>query len=522
MGERRPDGRAAREFRRFIPPARFADPGRYERDAGIFSLTPTAVIRATDEDQISSILRTSARLGLPVVARAGGSNTGGAAITDGTMLLLDGEEFSDIEIDEARGRLRCGAAVRHDQLQRAFERFGFHLPSDPSSGPFSRLGGNINTRASGPHALRHGAINRYIREIRFITAQGAIIDTRRPADVPRGIVVALSKLAGKLAADASVKARLEARRDGKWASGYELLALIDHADDPVRALPRLMTGSVGTLGIVTEAEIEGRRRDEGRAAVLLRFEHDRDACAAALVLRDDAQAVEMVSSTTLELLREHAPALCGEDDGSLLIVEYSGCDAAARAQEAVNRLPSGSGVRTRRIATSERQIAAVWRERKALLPMVRRLTGTIGVPYSVVNDVGIDVSLLPQLLEGAERIFAGHRLPAAVYGHAGSGNLHLRPFFAPADARTVAAVAEEIYALVTDLHGTITAEHGMGRLRAPFLELEWGSDIVSAMRDLKGIFDPDDILNPGVLFVPGSHRFRTDGWPTSPSLSGSG
>ncbi len=495
--------------------------GGYARDAGIFSLDPTALIRAIDEEQIVDILRVSEHLGLPVVARAGGSNTGGAAITDGVMLLLDEEHFSWIETDEEQGRLRCGAAARHDRVQRSFARFGYHLPSDPSSGPLSRLGGNINTRASGPHALRNGAINRYVREIRLITADGTIVDTRHPLDVPRRIVGALRRLGRRIAADAPARARLEARRHSKWASGYELLALLDHADDPVRALPRLVTGSVGTLGIVTDAEIDGQRRDEGRAAVLLRFARDRDACAAALVLRDDAQAVEMVSSSTLELLREQVPELSAEGTGSLLIVEYSGPDAATEARQAVDRLPQASGVLARQVAVSEPQIAAIWRERKALLPMVRRLTGRVGVPYSVVNDVGVDAHRLPELLDGAEQVFARHRLPAAVYGHAGSGNLHLRPFFAPGDLETVASVAEEIYLLVTGLPGTITAEHGMGRLRAPFLELEWGSDITGYMRDLKSIFDPHDLLNPGVLFVPSSCRFRTHRWPTHPSLSGS-
>ncbi len=522
MAESRGRNRRFRELRRLLPDVQPTQPGTYERDQGIFSLAPAAVIRPTEEEQIASALRAASQMGIPLVARAGGSNTGGAAITTGILMLFDQQPFSRMTLDEEHGRLCCGAAVRHDRVQEAFGRTGFHLPSDPSSGPLSRLAGNINTRASGPHALRHGAINRYVREVRFITADGTVIDTRRPAQVPRRLIDELRALAGTIAADDRVRARLEARRDVKWASGYELLALLDHADDPVRALPRLLTGSVGTLGIVTEAELQGLPREEGRAAVLLRFEGDGEACAAALDLRSEAQAVELVSCTTLELLHERMPALRGASAGTLLIVEYAGAEATTKARHAADRLSTARGLRSHEIATDEQSIAAIWKERKALLPLVRSLTGIVGVPYSVVNDVGVDPPRLPELLEGAERVLARHGLRSAVYGHAGSGNLHLRPFFAPGDEKTVRAVAEEIYTLVGTLGGTVTAEHGMGRLRSPFLELEWGAQIVGLMRNLKHIFDPDDVLNPDTLFVPRGHRFSTSGWPTPPSLSGSG
>ena len=527
MGE--PDDRTralVSELRRTLGPDRIVDEAtlpRYRRDYGIFSLLPAAAVRPVTEEHIVLALDTARRHALPVVARGGGSNTGGAAITDGMLLLFDGGGFDHIEVVAGSHHLRCGSGARHDHVQRAFGELGLHLPSDPSSGPLTRIGGNVATRASGPHALRHGAINRYVVELRFITADGAVVDTRHPRTVPGRIAEGLRDLAVRLARDGTTARRLESRRDVKWASGYELLALLDHADDPVRALPRLLTGSVGTLGIVTEVELRGHPAPEGCVALLLRFANEQDACSASADLRDSAQAIELVSRSALELLRRETDVLQGDGgSGALLIVEYAGAGAAEAARcAAADAADSCSLTGAPEIAGDESTIARIWRARKALLPLLQRMTGARGVPYSVVNDVGVAPNRLAELVAGAERVFARHGLVAPVYGHAGSGNLHLRPLFPPGDLAVVRAVADEVYSLVTELGGTVTAEHGMGRLRAPFLELEWGREIAEYMRALKAVFDPMGRLNPDTMFTRPGHRFRTDGWPLPPSLSGS-
>jgi len=208
----------------------------------------------------------------------------------------------------------------------------------------------------------------------------------------------------------------------------------------------------------------------------------------------------------------------------MLIVEYDGDGAADRAVAeggtVARRFALCAGPET---ATDEASIRQIWRARKALLPVIRRLAGERGAPYSIVNDVGVAPDRLADLLAGAEAIFDRHGIAAPVYGHAGSGNLHLRPLFRRGDLRTAIAIADETYRLVTGLGGTITAEHGMGRLRSPFLELEWGARIVGYMRELKSILDPADALNPGVIFAdrdaPAEARgFSQAGWPLPPVL----
>jgi glycolate oxidase len=157
----------------------------------------------------------------------------------------------------------------------------------------------------------------------------------------------------------------------------------------------------------------------------------------------------------------------------------------------------------------EEEQARLWQVRKALLPIIRGYC-TSCAALSVVNDVGVDVAHLADFIRDVERIFDDLGLVAAIYGHAGSGNLHLRPLFdrhAPALPALLTKVADRVYEAVFRYGGTITAEHGMGRLRTPYLAREWGEGMMRHMRRVKGIFDPDGTLNPEVMF---SDRALTD------------
>jgi FAD/FMN-containing dehydrogenase len=150
---------------------------------------------------------------------------------------------------------------------------------------------------------------------------------------------------------------------------------------------------------------------------------------------------------------------------------------------------------------AEQEQARLWQIRKAILPTIRGYC-TDCAALSVVNDVGVDVACLAGFIRDAEAVFDELGLLAAIYGHAGSGNLHLRPLFdrnAPNLPALLTCVADRVYGTVLRYDGTITAEHGMGRLRTPYLSCEWGEGMMRYMRRVKDIFDPDDMLNPDVM-----------------------
>ncbi len=496
-----------------------AEAERYETDYSMFRAKPQAAIRPQSIEDLRVALSIARSFGVPVTARGGGSNTGGSALTKGILLLVDHEAFATVLVDPEKPVVSVGAAARHDIVQRALRDNGLWLPSDPSSGPLSRIGGNIATRASGPHALKHGSIAEYLSHISFMCSDGTHVNTEEPDTIPKRLTESLAQLSREIASDREAIAELRRHSGHKWASGLDLLSLAESGDQPARAIPRLICGSVGSLAVVTSAVLVPQPVPENRVAVQIAFERELDACYAALLLRETAEAVEFMSRESIALLREHTNTLVHTAGEALLIVEFSGSFAEPHnlkaSLQAISRDFSLSDEIA--VATSQHDIDLIWKARKALLPTIQRVCReTARSAHSVVNDIGVPPARLPELLEGLRTIFSDHDLDVAIYGHAGSGNLHLRPLFGEAQPEELFTLAREVYACATALGGFITAEHGMGPLRTPFLSLEWSPRVLTYMRRVKSIFDPEGLLNPGALLP--EERDRGSAWSLSLNL----
>jgi len=483
---------------------------RYATDMSLYRVVPQAVIRPADTEDVCRMVGFAAEHRVPLTARGGGSGTAGAALGAGIILLLDSRSgFTGIgkitqENDDVR--VTAGSAVRHDRLQKKLSQAGLFLPSDPSSGPLSYLGGNIATRASGPHALRHGAIDRYLRSLRLVTASGDVVDTSRPDGIPQGLSNGLHAIRRKLLCDAENSARLREKQRIKSASGYNLGAFLSQAE-PAHIITRLMAGSIGTLGIVTEATLSAEALDSRSALTVFYLENIADACRTVALCRErGATSIELIDARTVSLSRASGSAgFLPKGAYNLVVAESTGSSASEAARE-VRAEVEGSGVarvHPTEVALSPDQIEQFWKLRKRLLFVVRNGLEN-HTAYSVVNDVAVAPERLEELVTAARDIFSRHNLPAAVYGHAGSGNLHLRPLFPnnhPDLRGLIKRVADDVYGAVLRLDGTVTGEHGMGRLRAPYLKAEWGENLWKAMKSIKELFDPQDILNPETMFA---------------------
>jgi FAD/FMN-containing dehydrogenase len=482
---------------------------RYARDQSIYSIAPTVVVVPHSVDDVLAALEAAREAGLPVTARAGGSGTAGAALGRGLVMAFrkDSPLNRILGIGPDAGALRAVAepAVLHSDLQAALRRTGHFLPADPSSGNISLIGGNIATKASGPHALRHGSIDRYLHSLHFVTADGLLIDTADETTIPETLKGGLEALRDEILADGETVELLEGRMSMKVASGYNLFAFL-RCEAVGDLLAQLLVGSVGTLGIVVRATLGAEPVAEGHSTTLLYFAGLDAAGEAASRMRElPVDAIEIISHRTVAMVREHHPELPGPDgEAHMLLVGTSG-PGRRELQERVERLARGLGdvlVAPPVSVEDEKGQEAVWRIRKALLPTVR--TWRRGMEaLSVVNDVGVPPHSLAPFIRDAESIFDELGLRAAIYGHAGSGNLHLRPLFdaaAPDLPELIRRVADRVYEAVVRYGGTITAEHGMGRVRAPYLTMEWGRKAVAYMRRVKELLDPEDLLNPGVMF----------------------
>jgi FAD/FMN-containing dehydrogenase len=395
--------------------------------------------------------------------------------------------------------------VRHDHLQRALAERGRMLPSDPSSGPLSLIGGNVATKASGAHAFKYGAIDRYIVALEAVLSDGSV---STPRSMPKWSRAVLPELREKLFGSTEALAAVRRHEGLKSASGYNLAALLEHeagAQSPSlesQTLARLFTGSLGTLGLVSEVTLRTEPLERGRAGVLLFFRDLPTATEAASSVRTlDVAAIEILNREAIALARSAEPDIAvPEDSGALLLVETTG-EARLTVSEEVRRRTAHLAKATH-LAEGEEELTRLWSVRKRLLLLLRSYSPNHRA-LAVVNDVGVPPHALRRFTEHAEAVFHRHGLRAPMYGHAGDGNLHLRPLFDLRDPRlrhTLESVAREIYEAVVEHGGTITAEHGIGRQRAPFLEAEWGSEAYELMRRLKRSFDPEYLLNPEAMF----------------------
>jgi FAD/FMN-containing dehydrogenase len=494
---------------------------QYSRDQSIYEITPRVVVLPEDADDARKVIAFGAGEGIPITARGGGSGTAGSALGPGIVMALPKNEFwgriTDFATAGGSAGVTVSAGVYHNDLQTFLKAKGFFLPADVSSAEISRIGGNLATRASGPHSLKYGSIDRFLESLRFITAGAELVDTADESTLPERLGSGLAELGRRIRQDGPARALLESRRGLKTASGYDLSAFLEEMPAG-RRIARLLAGSVGTLGIITAARLRAERYSAERAVVLLYFDGLAEAGRAASLLREtDAAAIELISRETLRVIRARTalPGLFAAD-AHLLFVETAGPDREQQLGSVLSRIQR-DGYRMSAppaVAMSDDEIERIWTVRKQLLWLVGH-PGPGFRALGVVNDVGVPPASLAGFIHDVQAVFKKHGMEPLVYGHAGSGNLHLRPLFdvaLPDLPGRVRRLADDVYEALFRHGGTLTAEHGMGRLRAPYLRREWGEALYGYMREVKAIFDPRDILNPGVMFsdAPITDNMRKD------------
>ena len=481
----------------------------YMRDQSIYHIEPLVAALPEHLNDVLELVRFSAEEGLPLTARGGGSGTAGSALGEGIVMALPHNAFwgrlDGFVASGGQARVDCAAGVLHNDLQNFLKQRGYFLPADVSSADISRIGGNIATKASGPHALKYGSIDRFLERVVFVSDRGELVDTADASSIPLRFTRQLADLQSRIRNDAGAMKILQQRQGRKIASGYNLFAFLDGLL-PGPLIAQLLAGSVGSLGLLIGATLRGEIYERQRAAVLGYFSSMVEAGRAVNALRNlHVATIEIISRETVAVLQQHAevPANMAMN-AHLLLVELNGPGCMEQV-ERVKRVLEGNGFRMSapcQVALTEQGIEQLWALRKQILWLIRHPEPHLRA-LSVVNDVGVPPEHLAEFIYEVQKVFERHRMVVLVYGHAGSGNLHLRPLFdvtLPDLPGRIQKVADAVYEVVFRYGGTISAEHGMGRLRAPYLQREWGPALYGYMRDLKEIFDPRGMFNPGVVF----------------------
>lgn len=515
-----PDPRLLQDLRAALGQARvLATPlDRLARsaDASIYRLVPEAVVRPRDVAQLRALFQLARRHGRPLTFRAAGTSLSGQAVGHGLLVELAHDWGAFRILDDGR-RVWSQPGVTGGLVNRRLAPLGRRLGPDPASIDAAMLGGILANNASGMCCGTAENSYRTLESLGVLLADGTLVDSGRPgADerLPESLRRGLLALRDDVRADAALAARIRAKFTGKNTTGYSLNALLDF-DSPAEILARLMVGSQGTLGFVTEATLRTVPEPPLRATALLLFDRLREAGALVPALAAaGVLALEILDAASLRSQSgaRSLPVALGGDTAALLVeVAAAGetelAAAIERAQAALRGAPLAAPASFTR-DPDER--ARHWQLRKGLFPSVgaARPAGT----SVVIEDVAFPVSRLAEAIADLQALFARHGYAGtAIFGHAREGNLHFTLAEDFADPRAVArydAFMRALVALVVGRYdGALKAEHGSGRNMAPFVRDEWGEAAYEAMRRLKRLLDPEGLLNPGVLLSddPGAH-----------------
>lgn len=439
------------------------DPAACERfvrdESEAIGVGPDVVVIARSADDIVATLRVAAETGVDVTPRAGGTGrTGGAVpVTAGIVLATDGmSAIKEIDRENLLAVVEPGVILA--DFHAATERENLFYPPDPNSSSTCCLGGNVAENAGGPRAFKYGVTGAYVLGVEAILMGGTRLRT--------------------------------GKRTVKGVTGYDLTSLF--------------VGSEGTLAVFTEATLRLVPKPPAVATLLAPFDRVRDAgvAVATIIARGLVpRCLELFDATTLQAVRDRGVEVDPEA-GAMLLLEVDGDpDDCERQMERVGEACMDAGARTVLVAQDAAKRDRLWAARRELSPAVRKLARR-----KLSEDVVVPRSRVADLLDEVERVGERHRVRTLAYGHAGDGNLHVNFLWNDdEEIPRVEAAIEDVFRATLAMRGTLSGEHGIGVLKAPYLHLEQSSELIDAQKRIKAALDPHGLLNPGKIFSGRAH-----------------
>jgi D-lactate dehydrogenase len=486
----------------------------YGADASHYALVPQAVVVVRDRSDVASLFRASAAAGIPLTFRSGGTSLSGQGVTDG-VLVDTRRHFRRVEILDggARVRVQPGATVR--QVNARLAPLGYRLGPDPASETACTIGGVIANNSSGMACGTEFNTYRTIRSMTFVLPSGTVIDSAAP-DADEQLRVrepelyqGLLRLAARVKADPAAVATIESQFSMKNTMGYGLNAFLDH-QRAIDILVHLIVGSEGTLAYVAEATFDTVPVLPHAETGLLIFPQLRAATDALEALRDSGAAtLELLDAAALRVAQadpnaDDALRALPVERHAALLVEYQEASADALTQRRAQAEPVIAGLNLSRPAGLSADAPArgrLWRIRKGLYAAVagNRPPGTT----ALLEDIAVPVPALSGTCEELTALFARHGYAGSViFGHARDGNIHFmitEQFDDPHRVERYADFTEEMVDLVLNAGGTLKAEHGTGRVMAPYVRRQYGDALYDVICEIKRLCDPAGLLNPGVV-----------------------
>lgn len=483
-------------------------------DASHFLLLPTAVVTPTSAAEVARLLGASARQGVALTFRSGGTSLSGQAVTDGVLVDVR-RHFRDVEVLDGGARVRVQPGVTVRQLNARLASYGRKFGPDPASEAACTIGGVVANNSSG---MACGTVENSYRTLESVVAvlpSGTVLDTgasdadERMRTLEPDLYTGLLRLRDRVRADPASVATLERQFAMKNTMGYGLNAFLDHST-PADILTHLIVGSEGTLAFLAEATFRTVPLRSQISSALLLFD-DLYAANRSLpeLVATGAATCELMDATSLRVGQAFSDcptqikALTVTDQAALL-VEYQTTSAEELAAVTSAAMPRLAGLPTAAPAILTEDVAvryALWKLRKGLYTSVAgaRPSGTtalledIVVPVAALADTCVELSTLFDRYGYADSV---------IFGHAKDGNIHfmITDRFEGADPiARYTDFTEDMVDLVLGNAGSLKAEHGTGRVMAPYVRRQYGDELYEVMVELKQLCDPGGVLNPGVL-----------------------
>ncbi len=507
------------QLKSFIPESRLiTDPLRtlaYGTDASFYRLIPKLVVELMNEDEVVHCLQAAHNHGTPVTFRAAGTSLSGQAITDSVLLRLSSSAWQGYRIEEDANRIHLQPGVVGSWANRYLAPHQRKIGPDPASINAAKIGGIAANNASGMCCGRSQNSYQTLADMRIIFADGSLLDTRDASSRKRfesshaDMLERISELSKRVKSNSALAKRIRHKYRLKNTTGYSLNALLDF-DDPVDIIQHLMIGSEGTLGFIAEITYETVPEYPHKATALLLFPDIETACRAVAALKaTPVDAVELMDRASLRSVENKAgvPGYLRElgPEASALLVESRAAEPSRLQQQLEAIELSLTGIEQLRpiaFTLDPEEYETLWNIRKGLFPALgaERETGTT----VIIEDVAFPVAQLANATRDLQALFQQYGYhEAIIWGHALEGNLHFvvtQDLNEPAEVKRYQRLMDEVCTLVVDKYdGSLKAEHGTGRNMAPYVEMEWGREAYQLMQQIKAIFDPENLLNPGVV-----------------------
>lgn len=506
-----------KEIRSFVPEERiYTDELRrlaWGSDAGFYRLIPQIIIRSDSEKEISQLLALAKAKHLPVTFRAAGTSLSGQAISD-SILIVAGKHWEKYDILDNGMKIRLQPGIIGQRVNDLLRPYGRKFAPDPASIKSAMVGGIVMNNASGMNCGTHANSDKMLLSARIVLADGTVLDTgdeeskKQFAEKKPEFVQKIKDLRDEVRKNGKLCERIKYKYAIKNVTGLNILPFV-RFDDPFDIITHLMVGSEGTLAFLSEVTMNTEFDYPFKASAMLYFKEIKEACKAVVAMKKLVNAKGEWIVKSAELLDKKSLASVNDTTGENLTAILTETKAStkeelqqyiAQIEDCLKQFTTFTPVH---FTDAPKEYGKFWAMRSGVFPAVggTRKLGTT----CLIEDVAFHIEDLPEATADLQDLIARHGYDdACIYGHTLEGNYHFiinQSFKTAEDVKKYERLMDDVKTLVVDKYdGSLKAEHGTGRNMAPFVHYEWGDDAFAVMKAVKELFDPDGLLNPGVIF----------------------